>query len=182
MSLLRNTIYILHLNPNTLPCLGSVGCCTTTNKNTQFLKQVIKWGHLAENRLGWENKNKNKDWDLYIMYVIKKHIVKYMYVVISWQMTFKPRLMLKEKKNFPFGLKSFTSYERSNLIRWHVACMITGNRCGEDKKGETVRRTLGWQDKPCETGRGGGAFVPNMDHTNYFLVTRVKIRVSTKSR
>jgi hypothetical protein len=57
-----------------------------------------------------------------------------MYVVISWQMTFKPRLMTNEKKNFPFGLKSFTFYDRSNLIRWHAGCMIAGNRCGEDKK------------------------------------------------
>jgi hypothetical protein len=57
-----------------------------------------------------------------------------MYVAMSLQMTFKPRLMPKEKKNFPFSLKSFTFYDRSNLIRWHAACMIAGNRCGEDKK------------------------------------------------
>jgi hypothetical protein len=49
-------------------------------------------------------------------------------------MSFEPGLMPEEKKNFPFGLKSFTFYDRSNLIRWHAACMIAGNRCGEDKK------------------------------------------------
>jgi hypothetical protein len=42
--------------------------------------------------------------------------------------------MLNEKKNFPFGLKSFTFYDRSNLMRWHAAFMIAGNRRGEDKK------------------------------------------------